>query len=311
MNDQNLGFPLFAERLAKKPRLLIVDDDSVNLLMIGAIFEEDHEVILADSGGLALEICRKDAPDLLLLDILMPDLDGLEVCRELKADPATQGIPIIFITAQGTPHEETAALSMGAVDFITKPVNPSVVRARVKTHLTLKAQSDLLRSLAFLDGLTGVANRRRFDECLEDEWRRSRRNGAPLTLLMCDIDKFKNYNDCYGHQAGDACLLAVSHALDRALRRSCDLVARYGGEEFVCVLPETDRSGGLLLAETMLDAVRALAIAHEDSESGIVTISLGLASTVASDEGGAEQLIAMADARLYEAKANGRNRVEG
>jgi len=293
------------------PRLLVVDDDSVSREMIGSIFGEDHDVAYASSGEAALDACRQRQPDLLLLDILMPDVDGLEVCRRLQADPVTRGIPVIFITAQGTPQEETEALHSGAVDFITKPVNPVVLRARVRTHLTLKAQSDCLRTLAFTDGLTGLANRRRFDESLETEWRRSRRSRTPLALLMGDIDQFKRYNDRYGHLSGDGCLRSVAKALADNLKRVQDMAARYGGEEFACILPDTDLDGARRLAGTLLDAIRRLAIPHEGMEPGIVTLSMGLAVVIPSSEATVEDLLAMADARLYEAKERGRNRVEG
>lgn len=311
MNDQGFGASPEFVRMGRRPRLLVVDDDPVNLQVIGSYFEEDHDVTLVGSAALALELCREELPDLLLLDIVMPDLDGLETCRRLKADPLTRELPVIFVTAQATPQEETDALNVGAVDCITKPVNPAVVRARVRTHLTLKAQADFLRSLAFLDGLTGVANRRRFDEFMDAEWRRSRRSGATMALIMVDIDNFKHYNDTYGHLAGDVCLQAVARALNGALKRAQDLMARYGGEEFACVLPETDLVGGRRLAETLLEAVRDLAIPHDGVPPGSVTISLGVASQVPEREAAPENLLAKADARLYEAKAGGRNRVEG
>lgn len=247
----------------------------------------------------------------MLLDIVMPDMDGLETCRRLKMDPLTRDLPVIFITSQESPQEETTALNTGGVDFITKPINPAVVRARAKTHLTLKAQSDFLRSLAFLDGLTGVANRRRFDEYLDAEWRRARRSKAPLSLILGDIDNFKHYNDHYGHQAGDTCLQTVAKALSGALKRAQDLVARYGGEEFACVLPDTDQNGAVLVAETLLRAVRDLDLPHEGTPPGIVTISLGIASMFASGEAEPKDLLAQSDARLYEAKEGGRNRAVG
>ncbi|HWQ11118.1 MAG TPA: diguanylate cyclase [Holophaga sp.] len=297
-------------RLAPRSRLLIVDDDPVSLQMVGALLEESHDVTLVGSAQEALELCRTERPDLLLLDILMPDLDGLTACRRLKEDPSTWDIPVIFLTSQATAEEETAALDTGAVDFITKPVNPSVVRARVRTHLILKAQSDFLRDLAFVDGLTGIANRRRFDETLDIEWRRGRRSGTPLSVIMGDIDNFKHYNDHHGHQAGDACLQVVARELRRSLKRAQDLVARYGGEEFVCILPETDAPGARSLAGSLLAAVQALAIPHEGTAPGIVTLSLGVASAVPAGDGGASDLVAIADLQLYKAKAAGRNRFE-
>ena len=154
--------------LPERPRLLVVDDQPINIQTLYQIFHADHEIFMATSGDQALAFCRDNVPpDLILLDVVMPGMDGIEVCRRLKSDPALADIPVIFVTARSDPADEAGALAAGGVDFIAKPVNPAVVRARVKTHLTLKAQTDLLHSLVFIDGLTGVANRRRFDEALQ------------------------------------------------------------------------------------------------------------------------------------------------
>lgn len=296
--------------LPERPQLLVVDDQPINIQTLYEIFSADHEVFFATSGEEALAFCRRSVPDLILLDIVMPGMDGLAVCRALKADAETRDVPIIFVTAQSDPADETRALQAGGVDFISKPVNPLVVRARVRTHLMLKAQSDLLRSLAFIDGLTGVANRRRFDEALQAEWRRSRRQAYPLALLMMDIDHFKSYNDLYGHQAGDGCLRAVARALREPLSRAHDLLARYGGEEFACLVPECEVGDALRKAEALRSAVRALAIPHAGSPTADrVTLSVGVAVLAPDDAGEPEALLQAADAALYEAKRLGRDRV--
>lgn len=294
----------------KRPRLLVVDDQPINIQMLYQIFHDDHEVFMATSGKEALDFCRNNRlPDLILLDVVMPEMDGLEVCRQLRADPATADIPIIFVTSQSDPMDETRALEAGGVDFISKPVNPAVVRARVKTQLTLKIQSDLLRTMAFIDGLTGVANRRRFDEALQAEWRRCRRSASPLALIMIDIDYFKNFNDRYGHQAGDTCLQTVASTLQGHLSRSHDLVARYGGEEFVCLLPECDLAASQSKAEELRVAVTKRNIPHEISPTAdMVTVSLGIASVVPNGDCTPESLLAAADSALYAAKSAGRNR---
>ncbi|MDA0191766.1 MAG: diguanylate cyclase, partial [Proteobacteria bacterium] len=223
-----------------------------------------------------------------------PGMDGIEVCRRLKADAALADIPIIFVTARSEPDEETRALEAGGVDFIAKPVNPAVVRARVRTHLTLKAQSDLLRSLVFVDGLTGVANRRRFDEALHDEWQHCRRAGAALTL----------------HLVGDACLKRIAAVLQAGLRRAGDVVARYGGEEFACLLPECDLPAGRAKADELCATVAALEIPHADSPTAQrVTLSVGVATMRPNGANDPTALVAAADAALYEAKRAGRNRV--
>lgn len=295
--------------LPARPRLLVVDDQPINIQTLYQIFHADHEVFVATSGEQALAFCRSNPlPDLILLDVVMPGLDGLAVCQQLKADPVLANIPVIFVTACMDPADETRALEAGGVDFITKPVNPMVVRARVKTHLTLKAQEDFLRSLVFIDGLTGVANRRRFDEALLSEWRQCRRAGTPLALLMIDIDHFKRYNDHYGHPTGDACLQQVAAVLKAAMQRACDLVARYGGEEFVCLLPGCDQAPALAKAQALQAALAAQGIAHEASPTAAwVTLSIGVAVAQPQAGGSPAALVAAADAALYSAKHRGRN----
>ena len=297
--------------LPERPRLLVVDDQPINIQALYQIFQADHEVFMATDGAQALDFCfNQPPPDLILLDVVMPLMSGLEVCQQLKINPATRDIPIIFVTAQSDPADESHALEIGGVDFISKPVNPAVVRARVKTHLTLQAQNNLLRELAFIDGLTGVANRRRFDELLEIEWRRCRRNQAPLSLLMIDIDQFKRYNDLYGHQAGDTCLQAIASTLNGGLRRAQDLVARYGGEEFTCLMPECGLIASAAKACDLVKSVQALNIPHATSSTADhVTISIGIASAIPDGHRNPENLITAADQALYQAKALGRNQV--
>jgi len=244
-----------------------------------------------------------------LLDVVMPGIDGFEVCKRLKSDPALRDIPVIFVTARDSAEDETLGLEVGAVDFIAKPISPPVVRARVRTHVALKRQTDLLRSLAFNDGLTGVANRRWFDERLQVEWLRCRRNRMPLALILLDLDHFKAYNDHYGHQAGDDCLRAVAAAMKARLGRPADLLARYGGEEFVCLLPETPLDGALAKADDLGRAVQDLAIAHAAAATApVVTISRGVAAMLPEQGHEPAELLQRADAMLYAAKHAGRNR---
>ncbi|MBL8279665.1 MAG: diguanylate cyclase [Pelomonas sp.] len=290
-------------RHGRRPRLLIVDDQPVNIQALHRVFAGDCQVLMATEGARALQLCRDRQPDLLLLDVQMPGMDGHELCAELKADPLLRAIPVIFVTAQDRPEDETRALDAGAADFITKPFNPTVVRARVRTQLTLKAQADLLRELAFIDGLTGVHNRRHFDERFIAESRRAQRSRSPLAIVLADVDHFKRYNDALGHLAGDDCLRRVAAALRACLRRPTDLLARYGGEEFVALLPDTDLAGAIGVAQLMEDTVRALALPHPGVE-GCVTISLGVSAAI--DGAG---LVEAADRALYLAKAAGRGRV--
>ncbi|MDD2811687.1 diguanylate cyclase [Rhodoferax sp.] len=292
---------------AAKPRLLVVDDQPINIQVMHQIFAADCQVFMSTSAAQALQFCRTTPPDLVLLDIVMPDMDGFEVCTRLKADPATRDIPVIFVTAHTEADQETRGLELGAVDFISKPVVPAVVRARVKTQLTLKFQSDVLRKLVFLDGLTGVFNRRYFDQQLAIEVARSARAQSPLALIMLDVDFFKRFNDHYGHQAGDDCLRTVAQTLKACLRRPADLVARYGGEEFACILPDTAFSDAMALARELEQAVRQQAMAHADSSvADVVTISLGVAGQNGQNPCKAAELLALADAQLYQAKHAGR-----
>ena len=296
----------------RRARLLVVDDQPVNIQALHQAFGADHQVLMATSGEQALALCVNQQPDLVLLDVVMPGMDGHEVCRRLKADAATCDIPVIFVTAHNDEAAETLGLELGAVDFISKPINPKIVRARVRTHLTLKAQSDLLRQWVYIDGLTGVHNRRYFDERLAAEWGRAARSGGALSVVLLDVDLFKRYNDRYGHQAGDDCLRRVATALKLGLRRPCDLVARYGGEEFVCLLPDTTLPGAMQLAQQLGAAVHALQIEHGDSAvSAVVTASLGVCTQPGGVPGSAAALLREADAQLYRAKSEGRHRTCG
>ena len=296
----------------RQPRLLVVDDQPANIQALYQAFSADHQVLMATSGEQALKIAMTKQPDLVLLDVMMPGMDGHEVCHRLKAEESTRGIPVIFVTAHDDEASETLGLEMGAVDFISKPVNPKIVRARVKTQLTLKAQSDLLRQWVYIDGLTGVYNRRHLDERLASEWARAVRSGTELSVVLLDVDFFKRYNDRYGHQAGDDCLRRLAACLKDSLKRPADLVARYGGEEFVCLLPDTPLAGGLALAEHLRDNVAALALEHADSAAAsVVTVSLGVCCKPADAVGSAASLLRGADAQLYQAKAQGRARACG
>ncbi|MDA8019861.1 MAG: diguanylate cyclase [Thermoanaerobaculia bacterium] len=287
-----------------------MDDQAATRQALHHMFRDHCEVVLASNGYKALEICRRQPPDLVLLDILMPEMDGYETCRRLKSEPATREIPIIFVTSENRPDQEARALEYGAVDFISKPLIPAVVRARVGTHLTLKAQADMLRCLAFVDGLTSIGNRRLFDDRLDLEWRACRRNRSSLSLLMIDIDHFKRYNDRLGHQQGDLCLKEVASILSGELSRSRDFLARYGGEEFACLLPETDLQGALAKAKALKEAVESREIPHPDSDcSEFVTICIGVASTLPQPGQSASDLVGAADGELYRAKSAGRNRI--
>lgn len=294
--------------------LLIVDDQPANIHVLAKLLKADYRIITATSAAKALELARRDpGPDLILLDILMPDQDGYTTCRQLKEDEATQTIPVIFVTALDQAQDEAKGLQLGAADYISKPFNPAIVRARVHNQVSLKLKTDLLEKIALQDGLTAIPNRRYFDRKLAQEWNRQSRHGQPISLLMIDIDHFKPYNDHYGHGAGDDCLRRVAQALQQVSTRAADLVARYGGEEFVVLLPATEAAGALDLAEQMCAAIHSLAIPHAYSPvADHITISLGGSThdpqrpPPATD---AETLKQAADQALYQAKELGRDRL--
>ena len=293
------------------PRILIIDDSTTSIRLVSHFVRDLGNVHFATSGEAGIALAAELLPDLILLDFEMPGLDGVSTCQRLKQQAELGDIPVIFITAHSSVDHEVAGLAAGAVDFIPKPLSEPIVRARVKTHLTLKRQSDLLRAQAWRDGLTGLYNRRAFDDALSIESRRHRRNAASLGLVMLDIDHFKAFNDHYGHQAGDACLQQVANALAGCARRPGEMAARYGGEEFAIILPNTEPADCARLCERVADAVRALSLRHETSPAGIVTLSIGYATQQPRDDEAGSELLARADKALYQAKQNGRNRVCG
>ncbi len=294
----------------QKSTVLIVDDTPQNIHVLMEAIEDNCRVMAAKNGEEALRMIGEDIPDLILLDVMMPGMDGFEVCRRLKQDDATKNIPIIFVTAATDNEHEEKGLKLGAIDYIRKPFHVPIVRVRIQNHLRLKRKSGLLEQLVRIDGLTDICNRRGFDEALDREWKRCQRHGAPLALIMLDIDNFKMFNDTYGHAEGDVCLAKVARTISLSLHRSTDLAARYGGEEFAVILPETPLAAARDIAETIRHKVQDLSIAHVCAEN-CVTISLGAACLrpAHDDVEGPEQLIRMADQALYQAKGQGRNQL--
>ena len=299
------------ELLRRKQEILIVDDAPINIQVLADMLKDDYLVKVATHGHKALEIARdNDAPDLILLDVMMPGMDGFEVCRCLKADACTKDIPIIFVTARDELRDEERGLELGAVDYISKPFQLPIVKARIRNHLNLKLKTDLLSELALLDGLTSIPNRRRLDELLELECRRAARAESTVSVLMIDVDDFKAYNDTYGHGAGDECLKQIATTLLTGLKRPADMVARYGGEEFVVLLPETDAEAAAHVAERLRAHIEARQIPHVNSRAANhVTISVGCATSVTGSDCCGDALLDLADKNLYAAKENGRNTV--
>ena len=291
--------------------VLIVDDNPINLQLLAEGLKRDFNIKVAAHGQKAIEISLSDnPPDLILLDVMMPEIDGLSVCRKLKELAQTKDIPIIFVTAKNQMEDELEGLMLGAVDYITKPFRMPIVKARIKTHIELKRKKDLLEKLASLDALTELPNRRSFDLALQREWRRCSRTESFIGCIMIDIDFFKQFNDTYGHAAGDDCLRKVSDVLRDCLERPADIVARYGGEEFAALLPGTDFEGTTMVAEKMRASVHETGIFHEGSKvSEVVTISAGAVSHIPRMEQTSSHLMETADALLYQAKEQSRNLV--
>jgi diguanylate cyclase (GGDEF)-like protein len=312
------------QKKTDRQKILIIDDTPTNIQVLSEFLSEEYTVYFAMNGEKGLELARDKKPDLILLDIMMPVMDGYQVCQKLKASEETGQIPVIFITAMSSTDEEARGLELGAIDYITKPISLPIVKIRVRNHLKLKRHSDmlellseeltrknrLLEVLARQDGLTGLANRRFFDEALDAEIRRALRSCKPLTLILCDVDFFKSYNDHYGHLAGDDCLRGIGTLLRRLFQRGGDLPARYGGEEFAIILPDTPADQALHMAETLCREMRDMLIPHSFSDvSGYVTLSAGVISSMVSRELNAEWFTGLADEALYRSKEGGRNRV--
>ncbi len=296
--------------LPHKQKVLIVDDTPSNLLILGEALRPDYEVFVATDGEDALQKALANPPDLILLDVLMPGMDGYEVCHRLKGNNVTQSVPVMFITARDSEEDEVKGLGLGAVDYITKPFRIPIVQARVRTHMELKLKTDILQNMSHRDGLTGIFNRRHADTAMTSEWKRAVRQGLTLSVMLLDLDHFKLFNDNYGHLAGDECLKAVASLLASTVKRSGDVVARYGGEEFVIILPDTPLDKALVVAEKVRQAVEDLDITHQFSLTAPqVTVSIGVASAVPQLDSDTNVLLEVADHALYDAKQAGRNRV--
>jgi diguanylate cyclase (GGDEF)-like protein len=304
-----------------KGNLLLVDDQPENLNLLSNLLEEQgYEVRQALDGAIALQTTQLAPPDLILLDINMPEMDGYTVCQRLKADDRTRHIPVIFVSALDEAWDKVRAFSVGGVDYIAKPFKVVEVLARVENQLKIQhlrreiEQQNLelrqtiqsLQRLSTLDELTQVANRRRFDDYLYSQWHEAIQGQYPLTLILCRIDRFKQYNDLYGHLMGDRCLCQVADTLKQAVR-SEDLVCRYVGATFALILPKISSLEGQQLAQLLLEKVQALRIDFSDSSK--VTISLGIASTLPSDRTSPESSIAQAERALSRAEAAGGNQL--
>lgn len=290
--------------------ILIVDDEISNIEIMNAALEDDFDVSFATSGEQAIELAQSLLPDLILLDVMMPDIDGYTVCRELKSNPRLADVPVIFSTGLGGEDAEATGLAAGAIDYIAKPVQPVILKARVRNHIELKRLRDQLAQMAVTDALTGLSNRRQLEKVLKAETERLSRTGDWLSFIMLDIDFFKQFNDTYGHPVGDRCIAMVAAALNRAVRRAADISARYGGEEFACILPGASPEAAAAVASDIQAQIRYLGIPHMASPiSSYVTVSMGVTSARCRPGMSYDLWIQHADQQLYGSKREGRNRL--
>ena len=316
--------PNSSETTAPKPALILIVDDDLFMrkILVRYLERENYRVIEAANGIEALKLYQEHQPDMILLDAMMPVLDGFECCSQIQKLPNGDHTPILIITALEDRESVDRAYEVGASDYVTKPIHWAVLRQRVRRLLeqaNLREQLEAanqqlavfikeLQRLVAIDGLTQVANRRCLDEYLDNECKRSHREQLPISLVLCDIDFFKNYNDNYGHQEGDRCLQEIARSLSQSTNRPADLVARYGGEEFAIILPNTDAEGGLNVAMRATEMVRSLKLLHNYSKAApYVTISCGVATLVPPQQFEPINILKAADLALYLAKAEGRN----
>ncbi|RCJ39567.1 diguanylate cyclase response regulator [Nostoc minutum NIES-26] len=304
---------------ADQSLVLIVDDEPFIRTQLRLSLQcEGYQTAEAQDGREALTVFDQLHPDIVLLDAIMPDMDGFDCCTQLQSLDSGKNTPILMITGLEDQESVDRAFEVGAIDYVTKPIHWPVLRQRVRRLIQqsqlqqqLEAANRELQRLVTIDELTQVANRRRFEEYCAQEWQRMAREQLPLSLILCDVDFFKSYNDTYGHQAGDRCLQEIAKAIRNTVKRPADLVARYGGEEFVVILPTTNTEGAIVLAETICSAVKILAIPHRNSQvSSYVTISAGVSTEIPGTDSDFQAMITAADRALYQAKTEGRDRVK-
>ncbi|MEN3372309.1 diguanylate cyclase [Dechloromonas sp. ZS-1] len=306
-------------------KILIVEDSRANMLVLTTFIERFGMTALqAETGQKAVDLFTSESPDIVLLDVVLPDMDGFEIARQIRDyEHGDTWTPIIFLSSLGKDEDIERGIAAGGDDYLLKPVSEIVLGAKIRamqriiqmrTSLVVLARKlDLanqeLKRLSAIDGLTGIPNRRYFDETLSREWRRARRNQTSISLMMCDVDLFKRYNDALGHQAGDDCLRQVAALLSANMQRPSDTAARYGGEEFVAILPETASGGAIMVGEKVRHALHQAHLPHPEAPLGFVTLSIGIATLQPAGDDGPETLIRAADQALYRAKHEGRDRV--
>jgi len=291
-------------------KVLVVDDHKLNVKLLTDILEDEDFIVYSTDNGLSvLEMTLKFLPDVILLDIMMPGLDGFEVCKLLKENDEVNDIPIIMVTAKAEGIDVKKALEYGAFDYIKKPIDEIEVIARIQSALRFKQSQDLLKELAMKDRLTGLYNHALLVELFEKELAKQQRNDGDIAFVMIDVDHFKRINDTYGHTSGNIVLKELASILKNSVRRG-DIVSRYGGEEFGLVLPEIDKQGTWQMCERIREKIEGLSFNTDGKESIHITVSMGIFHKSSKDNMTGSEIIQKSDENLYQAKANGRNRVE-
>ena len=295
----------------KQNSILIVDDENLQIKALAHLLENEYTIYIAKNGEAALDIAEKYSPDLILLDILMPGMDGYETLSHLKLNSRTSGIPVVFTTGLRDEEDEAKGLEHDVADYITKPFNPKIVPLRVRNLIKIINQMRAIERLSRIDQLSNIPNRRYFVERLETDWGSSIRKYQPLSILILDIDLFKKYNDTYGHQQGDNAIREAARILTGSLHRPGDFAARYGGEEFVVLLPDTDQAGAMQIAERIRTSIENMEIPKHESinEATKITVSIGVNTIVPRVNDSMDLFLSRADNALYTSKENGRNQV--
>lgn len=290
-------------------KILVIDDSPVQSGFLCSILKSHYEFTVCHTAEDGLKAAKDENYSLILLDVVMPGMDGFALLKELKGMEITRYVPVILITSLSDTQYEERGLLLGAVDYITKPFNPTIIKARVNTHIQLYHYQMQFKEQAMVDGLTGVANRRRYEEECTSRWQEALRFQLPFSICMFDIDKFKLYNDTFGHPAGDKVLVSVAQKISSCFHRSADLFARYGGEEFVAVFLGSQGVSAFEFMKTVRQSVEDLHIQHNSPVNPWVTISVGGITVTPKQGDKLEDFLKLADNMLYEAKRTGRNRV--
>ncbi|MDR2558736.1 MAG: diguanylate cyclase [Oscillospiraceae bacterium] len=294
---------------SKRNSVLIVDDQNSNIMALTQILSSDYTIYAAKNGQGAIKAAEKHLPDIILLDILMPEMDGYAVISALKNSEETQNIPVIFITGLSKVDDEEKGLALGAADYITKPFSSGIVKLRVRNQIKMLDQLRIIERLSMIDKLTELPNRRSFDVQLNAEWRRTERERQPVSILFIDLDFFKKYNDTFGHQQGDVALQTMAVYLKKSLKRASDFAARWGGEEFAVLLPNMKPGDSLIIAEQIRKCIEDMEIPCSDKAAAKITASIGINTREYGCSRTIDDFINGADKALYTAKNNGRNRV--